>query len=104
MLDLPALLSRPSSIKFLARMWRNTESMFDDADLDGALLERILISSIGIMIDAEDSAATVHPELSVAREQVNEQATIGSNSELSLSPVYNLENGKRVIFSKKLKQ
>jgi len=66
------------------------------------LLERILISSIEIMIDAEDSAATVHPEqLSVAREQVNEQATIGSNSELSLSPVYNLENGKRVIFSKK---
>ena len=80
----------------------NTESLFDDADLDGALLERILISSIEIMIDAEDSAATVHPEqLSVAREQVNEQATIGSNSELSLSPVYNLENGKRVIFSKK---
>ena len=65
-------------------------------------MERILISSIEIMIDAEDSAATVHPEqLSVAREQVNEQATIGSNSELSLSPVYNLENGKRVIFSKK---
>ena len=61
-----------------------------------------MISSIEIMIDAEDSAATVHPEqLSVAREQVNEQATIGSNSELSLSPVYNLENGKRVIFSKK---
>ena len=66
------------------------------------LLERILISSIEIMIDAEDSAATVHPEqLSVAREQVNEQATIGSNSELSLSPVCNLENSKRVIFSKK---
>ena len=67
-------------------------------EIDGAVLERLLIRSIEVMIERE----AVCLESSVAGEHANDQATINSNSALidNLSE-YTLENEKRISMIKK---